>query len=57
MDDKRFQNLFQAFKSHIDFNNYIEEYGLMDIDLSKINYNLLMAIYSGFYLTIQSIHW
>ena len=52
MDDKRFQNLFQAFKSHIDFNNYIEEYGLMDIDLSKINYNLLMAIYSGFYLTI-----
>ncbi len=52
MDDKRFKNLFQAFKSHIDFNNYIEEYGLMDIDLSKINYNLLMAIYSGFYLTI-----
>lgn len=51
MDDIRFKNLYDAFLSHIDYSNYIESYGKDDVDLSKINYNLLIAIFSGFYLT------
>ena len=51
MDDIRFKNLYDAFLSHIDFSNYMESYSEEYVDLSKINYNLLIAVFSGFYLT------
>lgn len=52
MNDTRYKNLYDAYLSHINFSNYIESYGEDEVDLTKINYNLLIALFSSFYFTI-----
>lgn len=51
MDDIRFKNIYDAFYSHIDFCNYIESFGEENVDIKKINYDLLSSIFCGLYFT------
>lgn len=46
----KFKNMYEAIFSHIDYSNYLEEYGQINTLLSRVNYNLLMSIYCGIYL-------
>ena len=51
MDSVRFENLYDAFRSQILFNNHMNNLEDSTFDLLSINFNLLKAIYSSFYLT------
>ena len=46
----KFKNMYEAIFSHIEYSNYLEEYGQINTLLSRVNYNLLMSIYCGIYL-------
>lgn len=46
----RNKNLYDALISHIEYATYLENYGDENIDFSRINFNLLIALFLGNYL-------
>ena len=49
MDNKRFENLYEAFNSYVQFNEYMKNNELTKV--SEINFDLLKMMFSSFYLT------
>lgn len=51
MDKKsKISNLYKALYSHLEFSKYIISYGSENVDFENIDFNLLIALFSGNYI-------